>query len=116
VEIIHVDIQSTNIQYKDKTAWVILASDISERLNYIRAVEEQHEKLKQISWTNSHVIRAPLVKIVGPIPLFNDSSENVAERHKMLGYLLSDANELDEVINIINEKTNTVEINSLMPF
>jgi len=40
----------------------------------------------------------------------------VAERHKMLGYLLSDANELDEVINIINEKTNTVEINSLMPF
>jgi len=34
----------------------------------------------------------------------------------MLGYLLSDANELDEVINIINEKTNTVEINSLMPF
>jgi len=111
-EIIHADVQSTDIQYKGRMAKLILANDITERLNYISAVEEQNEKLKEISWLQSHVVRAPLAKITGLIPLINDINETAPEREKMLSYLLSSAHELDEVIRVINEKTNIVEITS----
>lgn len=108
-EIIQADIQSTDILYKGQKAKVILANDITERLNYIKAIEEQNEKLKEISRLQSHVIRAPLAKITGLIPLINDVKENMVEREKNCLFL--SANELDQVIGIITDKTNIVEIN-----
>jgi two-component system, sensor histidine kinase and response regulator len=74
------------------------------------ALEEQNKKLREISWMQSHVIRAPLAKIIGLIPLINDAKENNAERKKMLNYLLSSANELDEVIGNITDKTEAVDL------
>ena len=74
------------------------------------ALEKQNQQLKEISWMQSHVIRAPLAKIIGLIPLINDVKENSVERDKMLGYLLSSANELDEVIGDINNKTKVVDL------
>jgi light-regulated signal transduction histidine kinase (bacteriophytochrome) len=74
------------------------------------ALEEQNKKLREISWMQSHEIRAPLAKIIGLIPLINDAKENNAERKKMLNYLLSSANELDEVIGNITDKTEAVDL------
>ncbi len=74
------------------------------------ALEEQNKKLKEISWMQSHVIRVPLARIIGLIPLINDVKEDRAEREKMLGFLLSSANELDEVINDITDKTKVVDL------
>jgi two-component system sensor histidine kinase/response regulator len=74
------------------------------------ALEEQNQKLREISWMQSHVIRAPLAKIIGLIPLINDVKENKVEREKMLNYLLSSANELDEVIGNITDKTEAVDL------
>jgi two-component system, sensor histidine kinase and response regulator len=74
------------------------------------ALEEQNKKLREISWMQSHVIRAPLAKIIALIPLINDVKENNVERKKMLNYLLSSANELDEVIGNITDKTEVVDL------
>jgi two-component system sensor histidine kinase/response regulator len=74
------------------------------------ALEEQNKKLREISWMQSHIIRAPLAKIIGLIPLINDVKENNAERKKMLDYLLLSANELDEVIGNITDKTEVVDL------
>jgi two-component system sensor histidine kinase/response regulator len=74
------------------------------------ALEEQNQKLREISWMQSHVIRAPLAKIIGLIPLINDVKENNVEKEKMLDYLLLSANELDEVIGSITEKTKAVDL------
>jgi hypothetical protein len=74
------------------------------------ALEEQNQKLREISWMQSHVIRAPVAKIIGLIPLINDVKENKLEREKMLAYLLLCANELDEVIGDITEKTRVVDL------
>jgi two-component system sensor histidine kinase/response regulator len=73
------------------------------------ALEEQNRKLKEISWMQSHVIRAPLAKIIGLVPLINDVRENHVERKKMLDYLIQSANELDEVIGNINDKTSVAD-------
>jgi PAS domain S-box-containing protein len=108
-DIIQVDIHSYNIPYKGKHAKVILAEDVTERLSYINAIEEQNEKLREISWMQSHIIRAPLARIMGLIPLIEHHSDNEHEKEKMLNYMLISAHELDGVIRDISEKTNVAE-------
>jgi PAS domain S-box-containing protein len=80
--------------------------DITERLNYIKAIEEQNENLKEISWLQSHVIRAPLARIMGLIQLITDPDQDMVEKQNTLNYLLTSAHELDEVIRTITDKTN----------
>lgn len=80
--------------------------DITERLNYIKAIEEQNENLKEISWLQSHVIRAPLARIMGLIQLVIDPKQDIGEKQNALNYLLRSANELDEVIHTITDKSN----------
>lgn len=107
-ELIQVDIQSNHIQYKGKRAKIVAINDITERLDYIKAIEEQNIKLKEISWMQSHVIRAPLARIMGLIPLAIDKNTNPVERRQILEYLETSANDLDEVIRDITDKTVTV--------
>src|SRR6185437_3000268 len=80
-----------------------------ERKLHAEVLEKQNEKLKEISWMQSHVIRAPLARIIGLIPLINDVKENRIEREKMLNYLVTSANELDDVIRDITDKTEVAE-------
>lgn len=81
-----------------------------ERKKSAEILEIQNEKLREISWMQSHIMRAPLAKIIGLIPLINDVKENNAEREKMLDYLLLSANELDEVIADITDKTRVIDL------
>jgi PAS domain S-box-containing protein len=104
-EIILVDIKSNNIFYKGRNARVIVANDITDRLSYIQAIEKQNEKLKEISWMQSHIIRAPLARILGLVSLLDDAQENEATQKKILQYLKTSANELDSVIGDITNKT-----------
>ena len=104
-EIIEVDIQSNIIQYRGRNAMVILAIDVTERLNYIIAIETQNEKLREISWIQSHIIRAPLARIMGLIELIKDIKEE-DEKEQMLEYVLISANELDDAIKGIANITN----------
>ena len=105
--IIQVDIQSNFINYKGKKAKVTIASDVTERLNYIKAIEDQNEKLREISWLQSHVIRAPLARLMGLIGLMKDTyrDEGEGEKQMTMDYLLLSANELDDVIRNITDKT-----------
>ena len=70
--------------------------------------EENHlkllnKKLREVSWMQSHIIRAPLSRIMGLIPLLTDPKIDIIERKQVLDYLLLSANELDEVIKNITE-------------
>ncbi|MFI5138810.1 MAG: PAS domain S-box protein, partial [Sphingobacteriales bacterium] len=104
-EVINVDLQSNFIEYKGKKAKVIIASDITERLKYVTAIESQNEKLREISWIQSHIVRAPLARIIGLLPLVKDLKEHTEEREKMFEYLTISANELDDIIRDITDKT-----------
>lgn len=102
-DIIQADIQSTFIQYEGKNAKVTIATDVTERLNYIKAIEAQNEKLKEISWIQSHIVRAPLARIMGLIQVFQNLKEGSEEKNQMLEYLLISANELDKAIRNITD-------------
>ncbi|MES2455877.1 MAG: PAS domain S-box protein [Bacteroidota bacterium] len=106
---IHVDIQSNYIEYQGRNARIAIASDITERLNYIAAIEAQNKKLKEISWLQSHVVRAPLARILGLIPLISNSEETAEEKSEMLQLMLMSAKDLDRVIIDITNKTEIID-------
>ncbi len=83
----------------------MIVSDVTERLKYVSVIEAQNEKLRKIAWIQSHIVRTPLARIIGLIPLIKDLKEHTAEREQMFEYLMTSANELDEIITDITDKT-----------
>ena len=107
-EIINVEIQSNTITYKRKNARIIVANDITESLQHIKTVEMQNDKLREISWIQSHVVRAPLTRIMSLAKLITTSGNEEQDLTQMLEYLLLSANELDAVIIDIMNKSKAV--------
>src|SRR5258708_10504788 len=85
--------------------------DITERkkmtldlLSHVNAIEEQNKKLREIAWIQSHVVRAPLARLMGLIDLITNYENNDMEDHTILNYILISAKELDEIVKSISDK------------
>ena len=79
--------------------------DITERVNYVRDIEQQNTRLREISWMQSHHVRAPLARILGISTLIADHLKNEPESEELLDYLLKSVHELDLVVRDIVKKT-----------
>ncbi|MDR7129419.1 PAS domain S-box-containing protein [Algoriphagus sp. 4150] len=79
--------------------------DNTEKVSRIMAIEEQNQQFREIAWLQSHIIRAPLARIMGLIDLIKNTSVEELSQSKLLDYLLTSANELDDQIRIITQKT-----------
>jgi len=101
---INVNIQSDLIKSKCEKEGGVLIADAAEKINYIKAIEVQNEKLREISWIQSHKVRSPLARIMGLIQLIDDLKNN-DETGTILEYILQSANELDYVIKEISDKS-----------
>ncbi|HAI83640.1 MAG TPA: hypothetical protein DCL43_08230, partial [Chitinophagaceae bacterium] len=76
------------------------------RNNYFSAVENQNKILKEIAWTQSHVVRAPLARMMGLVHLLELEQTNLSDDSKMLLKEISNAaNEFDEIIRKVSQKT-----------
>ncbi|WP_439504359.1 PAS domain S-box protein [Sediminibacterium sp.] len=109
-EIINVDVQSNYISYKGRNARVILVNDITERLEYISAIETKNKELQHIAWLQSHVIRAPVAKIMGIVDLIKKLQLSTEEKESLLADLVTCAEELDNVIHDIAQKTHDARL------
>jgi PAS domain S-box-containing protein len=86
-------------------------NDITERKNfeisrnnYVRQIEIQNEKLKNIAWTQSHIVRAPLARMLGIMNVIEDNNESLDDTLMWLKHLRDSANELDDIVkNMVNE-------------
>src|SRR5690606_8183190 len=110
---IHVDLQSNHIPYKEKNARLVLASNITDRIEYLKTLEIQNEKLTEIAWTQSHVVRAPLARIMALIDMIKNYPELNEENEELLGYIFTSAVELDEVIRDISRKAEEVKLDDM---
>lgn len=109
-ETVFVEIQTNSILYNDHKAQISIINDITERTEYIQTIVKQNEKLKEIAWMQSHLVRAPLVRIMGLVNLIHDHNlEDEKETKDLLSYLLLSANELDGMIKDISDKTYSVQ-------
>ena len=85
--------------------WICVGQDITERVNYIKAIEQQNKQLQQIAWMQSHVVRAPLARLMGVVDLIKNYPNTESEKNELLDHLLSSAHEFDEIIRDISDKT-----------
>lgn len=109
-EEIKVDIRSKNIKYQDINARIILASDVTERLNHLETLQAQNEKLKEIAWMQSHIVRAPLARMMGLVDMILDPTTRETERSMAFDFFKTSANELDKIINDIVLKSQEVSM------
>ncbi|MCF4102689.1 PAS domain S-box protein [Gillisia sp. M10.2A] len=86
--------------------------DMTNIHNYIETIENHNARLKEIAWTQSHVVRAPLARIMGIIDLLQNH-DNVEDSSQMLEHIITSAQELDIIIRKISNKTELVKQNSL---
>lgn len=110
-ELMDMYIQLAPFQFKGVKTSIVIATDMTQRLQYVKAIEQQNEKLQAISWMQSHIIRAPLARIMGLIPMFVDPMATNQEKQEISKYLLLSANEMDKVIKDITEVTCDIAVN-----
>jgi len=79
--------------------------DITERKQYLIAIENHNKRLKEIAWTQSHVVRAPLAKVMGLVDLLINYKNDLENVEEILDNILTSANELDEIIRKIAVQT-----------
>ncbi|WP_439482199.1 MEDS domain-containing protein [Cyclobacterium plantarum] len=90
--------------------FVLALTDITERKNfeisrnnYVRQIELQNEKLKNIAWTQSHIVRAPLARMLGIINAIEDNN-SLDDILMWLKLLRDSADELDDIVrNMVDE-------------
>jgi len=87
------------------TRMVGAMQDITKQHQKEQMLKSLNEKLIEISWMQSHVIRAPLTRIMGLIQLIKDLKMEGEEKDQVLNYLLTSAYELDDVIKNITDKS-----------
>ncbi|MCH8487292.1 MAG: PAS domain S-box protein [Candidatus Cyclonatronum sp.] len=93
------------ITFEDEQLFAGIVVDISERLKYLHYVENQNKVLREISWTQSHLVRAPLARMMSLIGLLRESDFETFSEEEILGYLTDSAAEIDAMIHEIAEKT-----------
>jgi PAS domain S-box-containing protein len=108
---IKVEIYFREIKSNSNSGLIVQSNDISETLKRINTIERQNEKLKSIAWTQSHVVRAPLSRILGIVNLIEQHNEDLGEILFWLKQLRISTNEMDVIIRKINDETNLINQN-----
>lgn len=79
--------------------------DLTESLEKMNTIEQQNKTLKDISWTQSHVVRAPLANLLGLINLFKDNKKMGYTDDRLIDYIGESATKLDHIIHDIVKKS-----------
>ncbi|MFZ6051218.1 PAS domain S-box protein [Halocola ammonii] len=111
-ELFYVDLSKNYITYQSKNAELTLANDITERILHERTIESQNEKLKDIAWIQSHVVRAPVARMMGLINLIKEGDLDENQIGEFLGHVLNSADELDNIIKDVVGKSKNIKSRS----
>lgn len=100
---INVEIRCAEILFDGVKANLVIITDISESIKHIQAIEEQNNKLKEIAYMQSHIIRVPVANIMGLTNLLFYQGNNDTE-NELIHHLKQSVEQLDDVIrNMVKE-------------
>jgi PAS domain S-box-containing protein len=105
---IKVDLYFQEIKTNSGNRLIVQSNDISETLKHINTIEIQNATLKEIAWTQSHVVRAPLSRIIGIINLIEDDPESFDDLSFWLKQLKVSTHEMDEIVKKIVDGANSL--------
>jgi PAS domain S-box-containing protein len=83
--------------------------DITDRTKFTKEIQVQNERLQEISWLQSHGVRAPLARVIGLTNLLSSDLIDQGSSEESLRYLLQSATELDNIIRDIIRKTEGLQ-------
>jgi len=93
------------------------AKNITEKKNYIKKVENQNAAFQKISWTQSHILRSPVVNILGLLGLLkaeleaNIEPEELKEIKEIISLLDFAAHKLDKIIKeTVKQSSEALEV------
>ncbi len=78
--------------------------DITTQYLYLRRIEMQNEKFKEIAWSQSHEVRAPLSNIMGLTALFNFDDPMDPENAEIIKLISKTSQQLDDIIKKVSAK------------
>ncbi|OYU54531.1 MAG: hypothetical protein CFE25_14595 [Chitinophagaceae bacterium BSSC1] len=90
-----------------------VVKDISQITNTIRELQQQNKQLKEIAWSQSHLVRAPLSRLLGLTQIFKKGILNKEEEKEFLNHIHQTALELDKVITNIIYTANGIPSKSV---
>jgi PAS domain S-box-containing protein len=73
--------------------------------------KQQEDLLRRIAWEQSHLVRAPLSRLLGLAELIQEGNETQADVDYMLSQIVSSAKELDHIIRGISSSTANLPTN-----
>jgi light-regulated signal transduction histidine kinase (bacteriophytochrome) len=71
----------------------------------ITAAKATENKMQEIAWQQSHVVRAPLATLMGLVNLLEETSTD-NRQHEILQHIKATATQLDDVIRSISQNTS----------
>ncbi len=84
-----------------------------ERIDYLKTLEIQNEKLRDIAWTQSHIVRAPLTRIMSVIDVLQNYKPKKEEKEFLLKSINQSAEELDTIIQeMIKNSSDVINVKS----
>ncbi len=83
--------------------------DLNNKLMiYSKKVEIQNQQLRDIAWTQSHIVRAPVARILALVDLVKGDLLDENEKNLMLKQIEYSTMELDDIIKEIVSKTKPI--------
>ncbi len=107
-----VEIKSNMLNFHGSSACITLANDVTDKFMYTKTIEYQNEKLREIAWLQSHVVRAPLARLMGLIHSLTDDLISGKERKEYLSLIMKSAEELDTIIKNVVNKSRQIKFKS----
>lgn len=100
------DVKASFVHLQGQNIVMKIARNISAIKEQQKAIQLQNEKLKEIAWAQSHLVRAPLAKIMGAVDLLSSNPDQDQEDRQVLIQALEKSSaELDNIIQEITEKS-----------
>jgi len=92
-------------------AFIVNYHNITERVQYLNDIEEQNKKLREIAWIQSHVVRAPLARMMGLVNMLREVDMNSEEFNRWVDYFNITADQLDAIVHDISVKAKDIPVN-----
>jgi PAS domain S-box-containing protein len=89
--------------------YIAIRYDITEKKKAEEKLLDQFQKMKQIAWIQSHLVRAPLARIMGLSELIRKSICTKEEEREILNGIVASSEELDKQIKTIVQKAHNIE-------
>jgi PAS domain S-box-containing protein len=87
------------------THWISIERDVTQLKDHVSAVEKQNIQLKEIAWTQAHIVRAPVARIMGLADLLGDHLDHNPDATELVKFITVSALELDDIVREIIKKS-----------